>query len=299
MRHAQIFTTGYQANLGVISGLCGPDDTVFARHREPRQHLRRRPAERRDRLHVPPQLGVRSAAQAGAAAGSAPLPGRHRRALLDQRRRGPGSGDRRRLRRQAGAYLMVDEAHSFGAYGARGLGCAEDQGVLDRVDFIVGTFSKTLAGIGGFCVSNHDELRLLHFAARPYVFTASASPASVAGVEAALQRAGRGDPSAAAKLWDNVRRARAGLVPPGSTSGRRIANRAGADRRRGPDGPVLADAPRPRPLREHRAAARQRPPMPACCGRAIRRPTSAAEIDRAVAIFAEVGRSLSIIPTPA
>ena len=48
----------------------------------------------------------------------------------------------------AGAFLMVDEAHSFGAYGAHGLGCAEAQGVLDDVDFVVGTFSKTLAGIG-------------------------------------------------------------------------------------------------------------------------------------------------------
>ena len=88
--------------------------------------------------------------------------------------------------REAGAYLMVDEAHSFGAYGARGLGCAEAQGVLDEVDFIVGTFSKTLAGVGGYCVSNHDALPLLHFAARPYVFTASGSPANIAGVEAAL-----------------------------------------------------------------------------------------------------------------
>ena len=57
--------------------------------------------------------------------------------------------------RAAGALLMVDEAHSFGAYGDRGLGCAEAQGVLDQVDFVVGTFSKTLAGVGGYCVSNH------------------------------------------------------------------------------------------------------------------------------------------------
>ena len=82
---------------------------------------------------------------------------------------------------------MVDEAHSFGAFGARGLGCAEGAGRPGRVDFIVGTFSKALAGVGGFCVSNHAELKLLHFAARPYVFTASGSPANIAGVEAALR----------------------------------------------------------------------------------------------------------------
>ena len=77
---------------------------------------------------------------------------------------------------EAGAFLVVDEAHSFGAYGERGLGCAEAQGVLADVDFVVGTFSKTLAGVGGFCVSNHGALKALHFTARSYVFTASGSP---------------------------------------------------------------------------------------------------------------------------
>ena len=84
--------------------------------------------------------------------------------------------------RAHGAYLLVDEAHSLGTYGATGLGCAEDQGVLDEVDFIVGTFSKSLAGIGGVCVSDHPELRALHFLARAYVFTASGSPSNIASV---------------------------------------------------------------------------------------------------------------------
>src|SRR5262249_56135439 len=88
--------------------------------------------------------------------------------------------------RAHGAYLVVDEAHSLGTYGATGLGCAEDQGVLDEVDFIVGTFSKSLAGIGGVCVSNHPELRALHFLARAYVFTASGSPSNIASVAAAV-----------------------------------------------------------------------------------------------------------------
>ena len=77
---------------------------------------------------------------------------------------------------------MVDEAHSLGTYGEHGLGCAEAQGVLDQVDFIVGTFSKSLAGVGGVCVSDHPELRALHFLARAYVFTASGSPSNVASV---------------------------------------------------------------------------------------------------------------------
>jgi 8-amino-7-oxononanoate synthase len=118
--------------------------------------------------------------------------------------------------REAGAYMMVDEAHSFGAFGRRGLGCAEDQGVLDRVDFVVGTFSKTLGGIGGFCVSDHEAVRFLHFAARPYVFTASGSPANVAGVEAAL-RIALASPELRERLWANVRRVRAGLSGLGFT----------------------------------------------------------------------------------
>src|SRR6185437_6664454 len=112
--------------------------------------------------------------------------------------------------RANGAYLMVDEAHSIGTYGAHGLGCAEAQGVLDQVDFIVGTFSKSLAGVGGVCVSDHPELRALHFLARAYVFTASGSPSNVASVRAAV-RVVRGHPELRDQLWSNVRHLRDGL----------------------------------------------------------------------------------------
>jgi 8-amino-7-oxononanoate synthase len=82
--------------------------------------------------------------------------------------------------------------------------------VLDQVDFVVGTFSKSLAGIGGVCVSNHPELRALHFLARAYVFTASGSPSNVAGVSAAV-RIVRAHPELRDQLWANVRRLRQGL----------------------------------------------------------------------------------------
>ncbi|HUR32894.1 MAG TPA: aminotransferase class I/II-fold pyridoxal phosphate-dependent enzyme, partial [Vicinamibacterales bacterium] len=120
--------------------------------------------------------------------------------------------------REAGVFLMVDEAHSFGVYGAQGLGYAEDQGVLESVDFVVGTFSKALAGIGGYAVSDHDALRLLHFASRPYVFTASGSPANLAGVETAL-RLLRSDRTLKERLWANVRHVRGGLASLGFTIG--------------------------------------------------------------------------------
>jgi 8-amino-7-oxononanoate synthase len=108
------------------------------------------------------------------------------------------------------AYLLVDEAHSLGTYGEKGLGCAEDQGVLDDVDFVVGTFSKSLAGIGGMCVSDHRELRELHFMSRAYVFTASGSPSNIASVGAALKVI-REHPELRDRLWANIRAFRRGL----------------------------------------------------------------------------------------
>jgi 8-amino-7-oxononanoate synthase len=209
-RHALIFSTGYQANLSVIGGLCGAEDVILIdsdshasiydatrqtasqvvafRHNSPeslRKKLERLPAGQRNRLVVVEGLySIR--------------------------------GDVAPLRdivaacRAHGAYLLVDEAHSLGTFGANGLGCAEAQDVLNQVDFIVGTFSKSLAGVGGVCVSDHAELRSLHFLARAYVFTASGSPSNVAGVLAAV-RVIRERPALRERLWANIRKLREGL----------------------------------------------------------------------------------------
>jgi len=104
-----------------------------------------------------------------------------------------------------GAHILVDEAHSFGVYGENGRGVAEAQGVLDKIDFYTGTFSKSLASIGGFVVSNHAELEYLRFSSRPYMFTASPSPANVAAAGAALQSLSA-ESSMRVQLWKNVRR---------------------------------------------------------------------------------------------
>jgi 8-amino-7-oxononanoate synthase len=217
-QYAVIFSTGYQANLAIIGGLCGPDDVILIdgdshasiydatrqtaaqvigfRHNSPealRKKLERLPRDQRNKLVVVEGLySIRGDV--------APL-----RGIRD-------------VCREHGAYLMVDEAHSLGTYGATGLGCAEDQGILEDVDFVVGTFSKSLGGIGGVCVSNHPELRALHFMARAYVFTASGSPANIAGVRAAV-RVVRAHPELRDRLWSNVRRLRAGLVERGYVIG--------------------------------------------------------------------------------
>ena len=209
-RHAIIFTTGYQANLSLIAGLCRAGDallvdadshasiydgarlsgatTIVFHHNSPEdlaRKLARLPSGRRDRLVV--VEGVYSVR-----GDVAPL-----KEIVA-------------LCREHDAYLLVDEAHSFGAYGARGLGRAESEGVLGDVDFVVGTFSKALGGVGGFCVADWPELESLRFVARSYVFTASGSAATIASVRAALRVIAR-DASLRERLWANTRRLRAGL----------------------------------------------------------------------------------------
>lgn len=87
---------------------------------------------------------------------------------------------------QSGTVLLVDEAHSLGLFGAKGRGVAEAQGVEDKVDVIVGTFSKSVGVVGGYCVTNDPAFRALRFAARSYLYTASLPPPVVAAARQAL-----------------------------------------------------------------------------------------------------------------
>ncbi|MEZ5896144.1 MAG: aminotransferase class I/II-fold pyridoxal phosphate-dependent enzyme [Parvularculaceae bacterium] len=104
-----------------------------------------------------------------------------------------------------GAYLLVDEAHSFGVYGETGKGVSEVEGVMDKIDFYSGTFSKSLASIGGFVASNHREVEYLRFSSRPYMFTASPSPATIASATATLKNIAA-TPAIRAQLWENANR---------------------------------------------------------------------------------------------
>ena len=109
------------------------------------------------------------------------------------------------VKEKYGAYLLVDEAHSLGVLGTNGRGLAEEAGVESSVDFVVGTFSKSLGAIGGFCVSNHPELNLVRYASRPYVFTASSSPSVIASTRKALEIM-QTRPELRQRLWDNAGR---------------------------------------------------------------------------------------------
>ena len=107
------------------------------------------------------------------------------------------------LKNEYGAYLVVDEAHSLGVLGQNGRGLAEEANVEDSVDFIIGTFSKSLGAIGGFCTSNHPELDLIRYSSRPYVFTASSASSAIASTRTALRIIGS-QPELRHRLWDHA-----------------------------------------------------------------------------------------------
>jgi 8-amino-7-oxononanoate synthase len=218
-RHAMIFSTGYQANLSLVGGLCGPDDVILI---DGDSHASIYDATRQTAAQV---IGFRHNSPQSLNKKLERLPrDRGRNCLVVVEGLYSIRGDVAPLReivdvcRAHGAYSLVDEAHSLGTYGKTGLGCAEAQGVLGEVDFVVGTFSKSLAGIGGVCVSDHPELRALHFMARAYVFTASGSPATIASVSAAV-RVVREHPELRDRLWANVHLLRKGLQDVGYVIG--------------------------------------------------------------------------------
>jgi 8-amino-7-oxononanoate synthase len=201
-KHAMVFTTGYQANLGVMSALVGRGDHLILdadshasiydgarlshsevirfRHNDPEdlyKRLRRLGDAPGDRLIV--VEGIYSMM-----GDVAPLK------------------EIAAVKREMGAYLLVDEAHSMGVLGEKGRGLAEAAGVEADVDFIVGTFSKSLGAVGGFCVSDADNFDLLRIVSRPYMFTASLPPAVIASTLKALQRI-EDEPELLARLQRN------------------------------------------------------------------------------------------------
>jgi len=209
MDHAMVFSTGYQANLGVIATLAGKDDYIV--------------------LDIDSHASIYD----GCAMGNANIvPFRHNDVDALEKRlaripAGAGKlvvlegvysmlGDVAPLDRMVavskahGAMVLVDEAHSMGFIGPNGRGVAEEQGVLDDVDFVIGTFSKSVGTVGGFCVSNHPKFEILRLVCRPYVFTASLPPSVVATAATSIRKLMHGSDKRA-HLWANSKRLHAGL----------------------------------------------------------------------------------------
>lgn len=101
------------------------------------------------------------------------------------------------------ATLMVDEAHGLGVFGREGRGTCDHYNMLPKVEMVMGTFSKSLASIGGFLAADKETINYLKHNIRPYIFTASISPAATAAASAALDIM-RSEPERQAQLWNNT-----------------------------------------------------------------------------------------------
>ncbi len=218
---AIVFSTGYTANLGVISTLAGPDAVVLIDEDSHAsiydacalggaQIIRFRHNDAKDLERRMVRLGERAKEAIIIVEGIysmlgdvAPLV-----EIVD-------------IKRRLGGYLLVDEAHSFGVMGATGRGLAEELGVEKDVDIILGTFSKSLASIGGFAVGGED-MEVLRYSSRPYIFTASPSPSSIASVRSSLKSIAE-HPELRDTLWSNARRLYKGLAELGYELGPRIS----------------------------------------------------------------------------
>jgi 8-amino-7-oxononanoate synthase len=184
---AIVFSTGFLATMGAVSTLAGPGDRILMDadcHASIYEGTRITNAEViRFRHNNPDDLEKRLRR----------LEGKEGNNLVVVEGIYSMLGDRAplveiaALTKQFGAYLMVDEAHSLGVLGTNGRGLAEEAGVEDAVDFIVGTFSKSLGSVGGFCTSRHPQLEYMRYNARPYIFTASPAPSVIASTRVALQ----------------------------------------------------------------------------------------------------------------
>jgi 8-amino-7-oxononanoate synthase len=218
LRDAIVFSTGYQANLGMLSGLAGPSDVVLLDadcHASIYDGCRLAGAEVIRFRHNSAEDLAKRMRRLGARAADALIVIEGIYSMLGDRAPLKDIVD---VKREHGGYLMVDEAHSLGVLGERGRGLVEEHGVLADVDFIVGTFSKSLGGAGGFCVSDLPVLDLVRYSNRPYIFTASPSPATIASTRQALALLAAGR-ALRARLRENYLRLHAGLTALGYTLG--------------------------------------------------------------------------------
>jgi 8-amino-7-oxononanoate synthase len=199
-----VFSTGYNANLGLISGLVTKGDVVFLDKLDHASivdgakmsfgttvrfnHGQMASLERK--LQQCEEPGGRMVIVDGVYSMEgdiADLPG-----LL-------------RVCRRHGAALAVDDAHAIGVIGPNGDGTAAHFGLTDEVDIIAGTFSKSLASIGGFVAGTRPVINFLRHHSRPLIFTAALPPANTAGVLAALEVL-QAEPERRERLWTNTRR---------------------------------------------------------------------------------------------
>ncbi|MDP9188543.1 MAG: aminotransferase class I/II-fold pyridoxal phosphate-dependent enzyme [Actinomycetota bacterium] len=208
---AIVFTTGYQSNLGAISAILEPGDTVICDSGDHASILdgcklsgaRLRPFRhnRIDKLET--MLQRAQADQSGALV------------IVDGVFSMEGDVSDLppivELSRRYGARLMVDEAHGVGVLGARGAGACELFGLEHDVDLRMGTFSKSLASCGGFIAGSAEVIEFLRISSRAFIFSASAVPAAVGAALAALRIIRSEGPELFERLLANAAYLRQGL----------------------------------------------------------------------------------------
>jgi 8-amino-7-oxononanoate synthase len=222
--HAIVFSTGYQANLGMISTLAGKGDYIIldadshasiydgcALGKAEVVRFRHNSVDDLDKRlgRLPPEAGKLVVLEGvySMMGDIAPLK------------------EMVAVSKKHGAMILCDEAHGMGFFGEHGRGVFEEAGVSDDIDFVVGTFSKSVGTVGGFCVSNHPKFEVLRLVCRPYVFTASLPPSVVATAAASIRKLMHAQDKRA-HLWKNSRRLHQGLRDMGYKLGTETAQSA-------------------------------------------------------------------------
>ena len=214
---AMVFSTGYQANLGFVSAIAGKGEYIV--------------------LDADSHASIYD----GCAMGNAEIVRFRHNSVEDlDRRLGRIPAEAQKLvilegvysmvgdvaplvemvavAKKHGAMIMSDEAHSMGFFGPNGRGVYEELGLEGEVDFIVGTFSKSVGTVGGFVVSNHPKFEVLRFVCRPYIFTASLPPSVVATAATSIRKLMHAH-NKRAHLWESARKMHSGLREMGYTLG--------------------------------------------------------------------------------
>jgi len=215
---ALVFSTGFQVNLSVISSLIGRNDTVIIDKLDHAsivdgcrlaagETLRFRHNDMADLERVLKKASARPGGRMIVVDGIFSMEGD----VADL----PGVV---RLAKKYDARVMVDEAHSIGVMGKTGAGTAEHFGVQGDVDLLMGTFSKSLASIGGFVAGDETVVEFIKHNGRPMIFSAALPPYAVATVQACLDIM-REEPERRARLWRNAEFLKQGIQALGFNTG--------------------------------------------------------------------------------
>ena len=197
---ALCFSTGFSVNQGVLAVICGKDDYIICDDRDHASIVDGR------RLSFAKQLHYKHNDMEDLERVLKNLPYEAIKLIVVD---GVFSmeGDLAKLpeivelKHKYNCSIMVDEAHGIGVFGRQGRGVCDHFGLTDEVDLIMGTFSKSLASIGGFIASDWDTINFLRHNARSYIFSASNTPAATAAAMEALHII-QNEPQRIQALWD-------------------------------------------------------------------------------------------------